>query len=93
MGRFIFTVCLLFFCSGCLSPSLEPFYRQEDVTGFPQADGRWRHHDYNDQESLWKVEGDLAYLVKGDERRAAYDLVFFKIDDTVFLDISAASSS
>jgi hypothetical protein len=79
---------------GCI-PSVEPFYRQEDVSFDQRLLGRWHEKGKADAAETWEFEAaaEKAYkltVTDKDGKKGIFNAHFFKLKEHSFLDLIPA---
>ncbi len=83
--------------SGCVVQSLTPYYVEAATAPMPEALGSWRPVVRNGKkaekagEEPWIVGQDRAIVFDDKGSRAPLKVVFFRVGDTRFVDITAAA--
>ena len=86
-------LCIVAMLSGCVVQSINPFYTQDLVAEMPDLYGQWMLTESLFREGTdkpWTFSKD-AIIIPGDkDKAAALSARFFKVNDMVFLDTTAA---
>ena len=81
--------CLCLMClslSGCLVPSLHPFYTDETTVTEPNVAGVWSSDEMTWTFSAAKDKGYQLNLTE-DDKSATLDVHLFKLDDDLYMDL------
>ncbi len=86
-------ICLVALLSGCVVQSINPFYTQDLIAEMPDLYGQWMLKESafrEGRDKIWLFSKD-SIIIPGDKADAAsLSARFFKVDDMVFLDTTAA---
>ena len=82
------------FCfTGCIVQSLNPYFTENSVLEYPEVEGQWILVKEYGKDIIsknvkpWTIEGGLIQAYNQKDVKSALEATFFKVKDTLFLDI------